>query len=178
MQRSRSIRVCIVAMSLLLATGTAAAAVGTDARPAVTTKAPGVPTGWPALNEAIAKIPTYHAGDATWVVSTAYDYWGTADWYHDILYVHPGVPVERLYDVAVHEWSHELSVLDYGGDVAKAKRAMNRFFGGHGLTGAERAADCMAIVQGAVWTHYTTCRSTKWRRGARRLINGKHLRFR
>ena len=134
-------------------------------------------TGWTALDRAIGRIPTYRSGDARWVVSSAYDFWGTADWYHDVLYVDPDVPDDRLYDVAVHEWSHEMSVLDYAGDVRRAKRAMNRYFGGTHLVGAERAADCMAILQGATWTHYTQCRSSQWRLGARRLVNGKRLRF-
>jgi hypothetical protein len=133
------------------------------------------PTGWPALDAAIARIPTYRAGASRWVVSSKYDFWGTADWYHDVLYVDPGVPESKLYDVAVHEWSHELSVLAYGGDVAAAIRAMNSAFGGHGLTGPERAADCMSILQGADWTHYTTCTDARWRAAAARLVAGKRL---
>ncbi|HET7529393.1 MAG TPA: hypothetical protein VFJ98_00375 [Mycobacteriales bacterium] len=133
------------------------------------------PTGWAQLDAAIARIPSYRAGTARWVVSTKYDFWGTADWYHDVLYVDPGVPADKLYDVAVHEWSHELSVLDYGGDVLAATRAMNLAFGGHGLTGAERAADCMAILQGATWTHYTTCTAPAWRAAAARLVAGHRL---
>src|SRR5436305_6068554 len=123
----------------------------------------------------VARIPTYHSGAARWVVSRAYDFWGTADWYHDVLYVSPDVPRSRLYDVAVHEWSHELSVLDYAGDVPAAVTAMDRYFGGQGLVGAERAADCMARVQGAAWTHYTACRDARWRSGARLLLRGRTL---
>ena len=133
------------------------------------------PTHWSALNAAIARIPTYRSGAAHWVVSSKYDFWGTADWYHDVLYVDPSVPVDKLYDVAVHEWSHELSVLDYGGDVVAATRAMNVAFGGAGLTGPERAADCMSILQGAGWTHYTTCTNPAWRAAAARLVAGKRL---
>lgn len=128
-----------------------------------------------ALDAAIAKIPTYRPGMARWVVSRAYAFWGTADWYHDVLYVSPDVPISKLYDVAVHEWSHELSVLDYGGDVAAATTAMNAWFGGAGLTGPERAADCMAILQGARWTHYTTCEDAQWRVGAAKLVAGQRL---
>jgi hypothetical protein len=128
-----------------------------------------------ALMRQVARIPTYHSGQARWVVSRAYDFWGTADWYHDVLYVSPDVPRSKLYDVAVHEWSHELSVLDYGGDVDSATSAMNAWFGGSGLTGAERAADCMAILQGATWTHYTTCTNAHWQAGARLLVSGKTL---
>ena len=127
------------------------------------------------LNSAVARIPTYRAGTVRWVVSRAYAFWGTADWYHAVLYVSPDVPRSKLYDVAVHEWSHELSVLDYAGDVAAATQAMNAWFGGSGLVGAERAADCMSILQGATWTHYTTCTNAHWRAGARLLAAGQRL---
>ena len=133
------------------------------------------PTGWRALDDAIARIPTYHAGAAIWVVSNRYGHWGTADWYHDTLYVSPNVPTDRVYDVAVHEWSHELSVLDYAGDVDTATAAMNAAFGGSGLVGAERAADCMARLQGATWTHYTSCTDQHWRQEAARLLAGSRL---
>jgi hypothetical protein len=52
---------------------------------------------------------------------------------------------------------------------------MNAWFGGSGLTGPERAADCMAILQGATWTHYTTCTNTHWQAGARLLVSGHRL---
>lgn len=128
-----------------------------------------------ALQAAVARIPTYRAGTVRWVVSRAYAFWGTADWYHGVLYVSPDVPRSKLYDVAVHEWSHELSVLDYAGDVAAATKAMNAWFGGSDLVGPERAADCMSILQGATWTHYTTCTDAHWRAGARLLVTGQRL---
>jgi len=133
------------------------------------------PTGWRALDLAIARIPTYRPGAAVWLVSTRYGHWGTADWYHATLYVSPVVPTDRVYDVAVHEWSHELSVLDYGGDVDAAVSAMNSVFSGSGLVGAERAADCMALLQGATWTHYTSCEDGAWRRAAAKLLAGGRL---
>ena len=126
------------------------------------------PTGWAALDSAIARIPTYRAGTARWLV-------GTADWYHATIYVSPSVPSSQLFNVVVHEWSHELSVLDYDGDVAAATRAMNATFGGGGLIGAERAADCMAVLQGATWTHYTACTDAGWRAAAAKLVAGRRL---
>lgn len=133
------------------------------------------PTGWAALDAAIGRIPTYRPAGAIWLVSNRYGYWGTADWYHDTIYIAPGVPTNRVYDVAVHEWSHELSVLDYDGDVEAAVAAMNSAFGGTGLVGAERAADCMARLQGAQWTHYTPCLDGSWRAAAARLVAGHRL---
>jgi hypothetical protein len=133
------------------------------------------PTGWAALDSAIHRIPTYREGAVEWKVSRKYSEWGTADWYAGVIYINPSVPESYLYDVALHEWSHELSVLDYGGDVSAATKAMNKAFGGSGLVGPERAADCMALVQGASWTHYTSCDDSDWRAAARRLVNGKPL---
>jgi hypothetical protein len=135
------------------------------------------PTSWSALNSVIAQIPSYEPGTTEWAVSAKYDFWATADWYNNIIYVNPSVPVDRLYDVVVHEWSHLVSVRAYDGNVRKAKHAMNRWFGGSGLTGAERAADCMARVQGATWTYYTPCSKHHWRKGARRLLNERPLVF-
>jgi hypothetical protein len=136
--------------------------------------APAGPTSWGALNAAIARIPTYHQGDARWVVKNT-GWWGTAMWDRGLIYISPTVPEDKLYDVAVHEWSHLLTVRDYGGDVNLAISATTRFFGGTGLNGAEDAADCMAILQGAKWTHYTTCASSEWRAGAQQLIEGHPL---
>jgi hypothetical protein len=157
----------VVAGSLLAGTAGGEAATGSASG--------GRPTSWPALNHVIADIPTYEPGSVRWVVSLRFDFWATADWYRDVIYVSPLVPRDHLYDVVAHEWSHLLSVRAYDGNVRRARRAMNRWFGGHGLVGAERAADCMAIVQGARWTHYTSCRNRDWRHGARRLVAGRKL---
>ena len=127
------------------------------------------------LDAAIQRIPGYHSGDAQWVVTSSYGSWGTADWYRGIVYISPRVPRERLYDVAVHEWSHLISVRPYDVDVDEAVRAMNSYFGGSGLVGAERAADCMALLLGAQWTHYTPCANASWRAGAARLVKGARL---
>src|SRR4051812_10579580 len=176
------IGMALVTVSLRPGPAGAAAAVPHVAPPRVhvvahraTPPAPSGPTSWAALNTAIARIPTYQAGTSRWIVSGRYGHWGTTDWYHDSLYISPAVPVDRLYDVAVHEWSHELSVLDYHGDVDAAVKAMTRYFGGSGLMGAERAADCMAILQGAGWTHYTSCTDRRWRSGAEKLLRGRVL---
>jgi hypothetical protein len=133
-------------------------------------------SSWSAVfSSSVARIPGYPAGAATWVVSDRYGSWGTADWYRGVVYISPRVPVDRLYDVVVHEWSHLLSAAAYGGDVDAAMAAMNGWFGGSGVVGAERAADCMALALGARWTHYTSCGSGQWRAGAARLVKGEQL---
>lgn len=127
------------------------------------------------LDQAIARIPGYQAVGATWLLQANDGYWGTADWYHNVIWISPHVPAARVYDVAVHEWSHLRSVKSYDGNVDLAISEMNRFFGGSGLVGAERAADCMARLNGAGWTHYTSCQNADWRKGAARLLAGRRL---
>jgi hypothetical protein len=124
---------------------------------------------------AVARIPGYRNGDATWVISSAYGHWGMADLGRGIVYVSPRVPANRMYDVVAHEWSHVLSVKPYDSDAMGAVRAMNAYFGGSGLTGAERAADCMARILGATWTHYTPCTDARWRSGARTLLSRQRV---
>ena len=140
---------------------------------AVTRRA-SAPTSWPSLNSAITRIPHYQPGLARWVVENT-GWWATADWDAGVIYISPTTPTRRLYDVVVHEWAHMLTVHAYGGNVAAAVHATDAYFGGSGEEGAERAADCMAILQGARWTHYTSCQSPTWRSGARRLLAGKPL---
>jgi hypothetical protein len=152
----------------------------TSAHRAITLRLPAVrkPTtaSWSdELAAAIGRIPGYQQGDAQWVTSSAFGSWGTADWYHGVVYISPRVPRTRLYDVAVHEWSHLLSVRPYSYNVDEAVSAMNGYFGGTGLVGAERAADCMALLLGARWTHYTSCSDAVWRAGAARLVKGQRL---
>ncbi|MCW2499577.1 MAG: hypothetical protein JWN87_1253 [Frankiales bacterium] len=127
------------------------------------------------LERAVAQIPGYRQGSVDWRLEAKDGYWGTADWYRDIIWISPRVPERRLYSVVVHEWSHVQSVQPYGGDVDLAVREMARFFGGSDLVGAERAADCMALLRGANWTHYTPCPNATWRAGAARLLAGKKL---
>lgn len=127
------------------------------------------------LDQAVARIPGDGAKDATWLLQAKDGFWGTADWYHNVVWVSPRVPANRVYDVAVHEWSHLKSVKAYGGNVDAAVNAMNTYFGGSGLDGAERAADCMARLDGATWTHYTSCQNGRWRAGAARLLAGQQL---
>jgi hypothetical protein len=127
------------------------------------------------LAAALARLPGYRPGLVRWEVTTAWWHWGTADLYRGVVYLSPRIPAGYLYDVVAHEWAHMVSVRAYGGDVAAAKAAMNRFFGGTGMTGAERAADCMAVLLGARWTHYTACPSAPWRQGARTLLAGRRL---
>ena len=127
------------------------------------------------MQAAVLRLPGYQPGSTTWLLSPAYGSWGTADWYHDTVYVAPTVPTSRMYDVVAHEWSHILSVRPYGGDVDAAVAAMDSWFGGSGLTGAERAADCMARQLGARWTEYTSCQQSHWQDGARMLLSGRQL---
>jgi hypothetical protein len=127
------------------------------------------------MMRAVSRLPGYRSGDAVWVISSDWGHWGVADLGNGIGYISPTVPADRMYDVVAHEWSHILSVKAYGGDVTSAVSAMNSYFGGSDLIGAERAADCMARLLGATWTHYTSCQDSHWRDGARRLLARQRL---
>jgi hypothetical protein len=133
------------------------------------------PTPRQRLDAAVARIPGYRTAEVTWLLQANDGHWGTADWYRDVIWISPRVPSGRVYDVVVHEWSHIKSVRVYGGDVNLAVSEMNRYFGGSGLIGAERAADCMARLDGARWTHYTSCDDSRWRAGAAQLLAGRRL---
>lgn len=154
------------------------ARIGGPARPPRPAPAPAARVlSWTAtFSAAVARLPRRAAEPPRWVVSDRYGSWGTADWYRNTVYISPRVPRARLYDVVVHEWSHLQSVGPYGGDIDAAVTAMTGYFGGAGrLTGAERAADCMAVLRGALWTAYTPCSDERRRAGARRLLSGRHL---
>lgn len=127
------------------------------------------------MMRAVDRLPGYRTGEARWVISSAWGHWGVADMANGIGYIAPTVPADRMYDVVAHEWSHILSVKAYDGDVTAALAAMNTYFGGSDLMGAERAADCMARLLGAGWTHYTSCQDSRWRDGARRLLARQRL---
>jgi hypothetical protein len=127
------------------------------------------------MMHAVARIPGYHTGEAVWAITPGLGSWGLAEMGGGVAYISPTVPSNRMYDVVAHEWSHLLTAKVYGNDISTALAAMNAYFGGSGLTGAERAADCMARELGATWTHYTPCSNSTWRAGAHRLLSRQKL---
>jgi hypothetical protein len=135
------------------------------------------PTSWMALNSAIGRIPGYtHGTPVHWVVTSSFGHLGMTNWYTDTIYLSPSIPAWQLDAVARHEYGHILEARAYGGDIPRMIAALNRVYGGGGrgnLNGAEMAADCIALVNGANWTHYTTCANPTWRAGARRIIAGR-----
>ena len=133
------------------------------------------PTSWAALNQAISRIPSYRRGVATWTVTARLGHWGTTDVSNGRVYISPTVPASKLYSVVAHEYGHALASKNWGWNWRAADAALNRWFGGGAPMARERAADCMALLQGATWTNYTTCASNRWRQGARTLLAGKRL---
>lgn len=133
------------------------------------------PTGWPALNAAIARIPGYRPGGITWTVSSRYGHWGATDMATGWIYISPSVSPGLLDSVVRHEYAHIVTVRAYGGDWRTAKQAANLTFGGTGRTGVERAADCMARALGASFTQYTSCGRADWQAAAGRLLAGRRL---
>jgi hypothetical protein len=125
------------------------------------------------LNEAVARIPGYSAHRrARWVLTGRYGHWGATDLANGTVYISPSVPASRLDSVVRHEWAHVLQIRVYG-SAAATVAGLNAAFGGSGMTGVERAADCMALQLGATWTNYTSCSSPAWQRAAARLLAGR-----
>jgi hypothetical protein len=131
------------------------------------------PTGG-GLMGAVSRIPGYSSHTPTrWVLTSRYGHYGATDLASGVVYVNPSVPSSLLDSVVRHEWSHVLTMRVYGGDVPGALAGTRAVFGGSGMTGVERAADCMAIQLGATWTHYTSCSDPAWRAAAARLLAGR-----
>ena len=134
------------------------------------------PTRWRALNNAIRRIPNYRKGVvASWTVTAKYGHWGMEFPSSGRIYISPKVPLNRLYYVAAHEYGHARAYYNWGRNYKAADAAMNRWFGGGIKRAREVAADCMAIVQGATWTGYSSCKNARWRAGAKALLAGKRL---
>jgi hypothetical protein len=133
------------------------------------------PTSWAVLNQAIARIPNYRSGVATWLVTGRYGRWGATDLANGDIYLSPNIPTSKLYSVATHEYAHARAFYNYGWNQQAANLALNQWFGGGVVTARERAADCMAIAQGATWTNYTSCQNAHWRQGGRILLAGRRL---
>jgi hypothetical protein len=126
-----------------------------------------------ALSRAVARIPGYSGHRPTrWVLTSRYGHWGATDLASGTVYISPAVPPSRLDDVVRHEWAHVLTIRVYGSAAATIS-GLDAYFGGSGMTGAERAADCMARQLGASWTNYTSCSVAAWQRGATRLLQGR-----
>lgn len=133
------------------------------------------PTSWTLLNQAIARIPNYRSGVATWVVTNRYGHWGATDLATGDIYISPTIPASKVYAVASHEYAHARTSYNYGWNLLAANTALNAWFGGGDVTARERAADCMAIALGATWTNYTSCQNAHWRQGSRILLAGRRL---
>jgi hypothetical protein len=133
------------------------------------------PTGWPALDAAIARIPGYSAGGIRWSVTSRYGHWGATDLATSEIFISPAVSPGLLDSVVRHEYAHVVTVRAYGGDWRTAKSATNAAFGGSGRTGVELAADCMARAMGASWTQYTSCARQDWQQLSARLLSGRRL---
>jgi hypothetical protein len=132
------------------------------------------PSGWPSaasLDQAASELGL----DPKRFVLEDKGSWGVADWYHDTVYIAPRTPASKLRSVLIHEQAHLDHARTYGGDIDALTHDANRVFGGSGLSGAERAADCIALLHGASWTHYTGCSDLAQQDAARTLAAGRRL---
>lgn len=128
------------------------------------------------MRRQVARIPLYQPGVARWVVVPDLAVYGVTSLRTRTIYLSPRIPRKLLYSVVAHEWGHVISTQAYGGDLHASQQAFKEWFGGGSMKVAtERAADCIAVLLGASWTHYTGCRDEHWRLGALYLANGMKL---
>jgi hypothetical protein len=79
--------------------------------------------------------------------------WGASDGHTN--FIDPNVPADKRFSVMVHELSHIKQVEVYGSLSASAA-AMSAIIGASSsnVSANEKAADCMALMQGASWMNY------------------------
>jgi hypothetical protein len=124
----------------------------------------------------VLRIPLYRPGLTRWVVQRDLPVYAKTRLREHTVYLSPRIPRRLIYSVVAHEWGHVISTHAYGGDLRVSQEAFRDWFGGDSLrTGIERAADCIAILLGATWVHYTPCSNERWRLGARYLAKGVRL---
>lgn len=133
------------------------------------------------LRSALQRLPNYFPGIVHWKLSASTKHYGTTNWDTNTITISAFTPLNLLYSVIAHEWSHEIQAFVYRRQFWRVVTVMNKHFGGPGTSGqrgVEYAADCMAILQGATWTDYTSCHDPKWRHEAKRLLHGHPLKAR
>lgn len=111
---------------------------------------------------------------ARWVLTEDYGSYGAADLNDLVVYINPRVPVSKIRDVVLHERAHMVQAHLYGQDMDLAGRETLKVYGGGGRwSGLDREADCIALIWGARWTHYTSCGNSAWRDAARATLQGQ-----
>jgi hypothetical protein len=112
---------------------------------------------------------------ATWVVDNAYGHYGATNLSTRQIHIARSVPPSRLFSVAAHEYAHALTAALYGGSERATNVALARYFRSGTTMNREYSADCMAVLMGARWTHYTRCGNARWRFAASTLLRGRRL---
>ncbi|MPY80291.1 MAG: hypothetical protein GEV04_17890 [Actinophytocola sp.] len=73
--------------------------------------------------------------------------WGRAEVPGDRIWIAPRTPCDKVYSVAVHEWTHHMQGRVYR-DWAEVERELAPY------GGPEMVADCGALLLGATWIKY------------------------
>lgn len=71
------------------------------------------------------------------------------------MYIAPGLSASYLRYVVAHECAHNKQFRAFRGDVPAMIQRLNAIYGGSGLTGVERNADCVTVRLGLSGQHYT-----------------------
>lgn len=91
--------------------------------------------------------------------------WGRAEVPGTRIWIAPRTPCEKVYSVAVHEWTHHMQGVVYG-DWGVVQRELATY------GGAEAVADCGALLLGATWIKYG-CKSQRASDAAFAILRGE-----
>lgn len=125
----------------------------TDRRPATPTTAAPAPSTLPPPKPAKARcdwMENFEHGTAgrpaDWIIADT-GAWGRAEVPGDRIWIAPRTPCDKVYSVAVHEWTHHMQ-----GHVYRDWDEVERELAPYG--GPEMVADCGALLLGATWIKY------------------------
>lgn len=91
--------------------------------------------------------------------------WGRAEVPGTRIWIAPRTPCDKVYSVAVHEWTHHMQGVVYG-DWGVVRRELAPY------GGAEVVADCGALLLGATWIKYG-CAAQRSRDAAAAILRGE-----
>ncbi|WP_034268573.1 hypothetical protein [Haloechinothrix halophila] len=125
----------------------------TDRRPATPTTDAPAPSTLPPPRPAKARcdwMENFEHGragrPADWIIADT-GAWGRAEVPGDRIWIAPRTPCDKVYSVAVHEWTHHMQ-----GHVYRDWDEVERELAPYG--GPEMVADCGALLLGATWIKY------------------------
>lgn len=144
----------------------------TTTAPPPHTEVPSSPPATPTSSKSRSERCDWHANlelaktgrDIDWIVLDT-GAWGRAEVPGDRVWIAPRTPCDKVYSVAVHEWTHHMQGVVYG-DWNVVLRELAPY------GGPEVVADCGALQLGATWIKYG-CSAQESRDAAAAILRGE-----